>query len=268
MSIAIWSHRLFWCQKKNKHFICRIQLKDVNHWLPRSFVWTLPEDPDSLRAYIDALHEKNKTVTALWENSKAAIDHVYEAAPEGAIIRLDTVKLMAILRGEYVLDIPCTGRLLMVSDRQQAKYMPQEVQAALLAADGPLADMYLQALKDRVASRQPLMVMTEKELESPVVKAHHVAVWQPGMNLPQTVPVPVEEPEQKTGFQEKEIEVGRIDHGTYVEVNYTCGKYFVRRLFRDNEPFYAASSYDAKSWEIFYVNQPLYDTLFQPEMSA
>ena len=58
------------------------------------------------------------------------------------MIRLDPVKLMALLRGEYELEIPCTGRLLAVdSNKHKTTYMPQEVQAALVAMDGPLAEM-------------------------------------------------------------------------------------------------------------------------------
>lgn len=268
----MWSHRLFYCQKRKGTFLCRIQLKDVNHWLPRSFLWTLPDEPDTLRAYIDALHEKNKTVSSLWEGKGAAVDHVYESAPEGAIIRLDPFKLMAILRGEYVLDVPCTGRLVLVEDNQRKTYMPQDIQVSLLAADGPLADLYLKTLRDRQAAGLPLLCMTEKEFESPTVKAHHIEVWNPKMNLDKTLRLiaPVQ-PSQETAATpevDKETEISRVEHETYREVNYTCAGYFVRRLFRDEKPFWAGSSYDTKQWSIFFIDQPIFDAIFQPEMSV
>lgn len=266
-----WSHKLYWCQKRKGVYHCLLQLKHVNFWMPRSFVWTQPDDTNALKAYIDALHEKNKAVSSVCEDKGMAIDMAYEEAPANVeMVRIDPVKLMAFLRGEYVLEIPCTGRLLAVdSPKKKTTYMPQEVQAALLAADGPLAEMYTTKLRALVNSGRPVLAMTEKEIENPTFKALGIEAWKPNNNIQTDEPEIQAQPEDSEAPEEKkEIEISRVEHETYTEVNSTYNTYFIRRYYRGKDPFYGASSYDTKSWSVFFMDQPIYDTIFQHEMSA
>ena len=264
---------------RGETFVCTFQLKDANHWLPRTFVWN-DRDRDALMSYIDALTEKNKTVAAMWETKGVPTEHVYVAAPE-CIIRLDPAKLMAVLRGEYALEVPAYGRIMLTSEGQQLVYMPQAVEASLLAADGPLAELYLKRIRQMVGAGEPVVCMTRKEFDSPSVKAIGLTLWNPKGNLtgdikpPKRIPfftqdlteqAPESAPVQRN--EAEEIEINRVEHSTHLEINYTKGDYFVRRLFLDEMEFYVASSYDGQQWDVFSVDQAIYDTVFNHELAS
>lgn len=261
-----WTHKLYWCRKVKDVYQCRLQLKHVNYWMPRSFVWKDTEDVVSLKKYIDAIHAKDKTISSLYEDKNLVDNLEYEEAPPVDMIRVDPVKLLAILRGEYVLEIPCTGRIIPADPERKGKYMPQDIAAPLLAADGPLDEMYTRELRARVASGLPILCLNEKELTGKAVREANIELWNPGINIQTNQPAAEALPvETNDPLVEKEIEISRIDHGAYIESVSSFKNYFIRRLTIEGHLIYGATSYDRMNWSVFYIEQVAYDTLFQPE---
>ena len=262
---ASWTHRFFWCQKSAGKFKCRFQIKNANFWLPRSFVWTNGNDPDSLRAYIDALTDRNATVTTLWEDKGIAIDLEYQEEPAGGVVRLDPMKLAAFLRGEYVLEVPCYGRLITSEGgkNDDRVFMPLEVQAPLLAASGEIHDLYVQRLRALVGSGAPIMCLTKEELSSDKAASHNLKTWNANGNIAvnsQTSTTPA------ASTEAHEVEISTIDHGVYIERIVSVADYFIRRLTVKDKPFWTGSSYKATGpWQPFFVDQAIYDVVFQPE---
>lgn len=260
-----WSHKLYWCQKNKGTVVCTLSLKGVNYWMPRKFVWTDKEDLTSLHQYIDALHAKNKAVSSVYEDRGMAVEHEYEPAPEVEMIRVDPVKLMAVLRGEYVLEIPYAAKVVLADPTNKVnKYMPLDVAAPLIAADGPVADLYLNKIREMVGQGVPILCLSEAELKSKPARDVGVELWSPNSQIETSVPVVLEREEQETSSN-KETEVSTVDHGTFVETITSCENYFIRRLLVDGKVFYAGSSYDGKQWSVSYIDQTIYDTVFQPE---
>lgn len=261
-----WTHRFFWCQRTSTKWVCRYQIKNTNFWLPRSFVWTLWDDPDTLKIYIDALVTGNKTVSALWEQKGAAVDHEWEAEPANGVVRLDHVMLAAFLRGEFVLEVPAHGRVILSGKGQQmASYMPQEVQAGLIADEGPLHDMYLQRLQHLVGAGRPIIALEKEKFQSGAAK---IQAYHPGASI--AVAPPAEQGVPSVAEENPETEVARFEHEGYLETIFSRGEYFVRRLNAlDHTPFWAGSSYSAHGpWEQFFVDQPLYDALMMQHEAA
>lgn len=267
-----WSHKLYWCQKNKGTVVCTLSLKGVNYWMPRKFVWTDKDDLTSLHQYIDALHSKNKAISSVYEDKGMAVEHEYEPVPDVEMVRVDPLKLMAILRGEYVLDIPYPAKVVLADPaKKQNKYMPLEVAAALLAADGPLANLYLKTLRERVAQGLPVLCMSEQELKGKPARDNGIELWDPNQHIrteTQADDVVHESTEHPEEPSLKETEVSTTDHGTYIETITSCSNYFIRRLLLDGKVFYAGSSYDGKQWSVSFIEQAIYDTVFQPETAT
>lgn len=263
-----WSHKLYWCQKNKGTVVCTLSLKGVNFWMPRKFVWTDKDDLTSLHQYIDALHSKNKAISSVYEDRGMAVEHEYEPVPDVEMIRIDPVKLMAILRGEYVLDIPYSAKVVLADPTNKInKYMPLDVAAPLIAADGPVADLYLNKLRELVGQGLPILCMSEEELKGKPAREAGVELWNPNHSIESAIPVVEthEREEQSPTQAGKETEVSTTDHGTYIETITSRSNYFIRRLLLDGKVFYAGSSYDGKQWAVSYIEQAIYDTVFQPE---
>jgi len=263
-----WTHQFFWCQKKGSTFVCRYQIKNANFWLPRSFIWTDASDKTTLRAYLDALTHKDKKITVLWEEKGLAVEHVYEPEPECGVIRVDPLKLMAVLRGEYVLEIPMTGRILGVEEKHLNHYMPQEVQAALVADSGLIHDAYVRRLQQLVNAGKPVICLTKEQANSPKMKELGIEIWNPATNLNGdtkfTDMAPKEIVEGMATDQEQELD--RVQYEMHLEITYACQNYFTRRLFLlDGTPFWSASSYDRHKWSVFFSLTDIYDSVFSAE---
>lgn len=269
MSITSWTHQFFWCHKKNGTFVCKFQIKNANFWLPRSFVWTDAKDATALRSYLDALTHKDKKLTVLLEEKGLAIDHVYEPEPECGVVRVDPFKLMALLRGEYVLEIPCSGRLLARdAGSKNAKYMPQEAQAFLLADRGLIHDAYVQRLREMVNAGEPVLCLTEEQANDPKMKELGVEIWNPASNL-KKIPSFSNPAAIEGNATEHERELTRTQHDNHVEIIYVCGEYFTKRLYLlDGTPFFGASSYDKQKWSIFFSDVVMYDSIFAAECAS
>jgi hypothetical protein len=232
-------------------------------------VWTDINDTTTLRAYIDALTYKDKRTASLWEENRLAVEHVYEPEPDCGVIRVDPLKLMAVLRGEYVLEIPMTGRILGCDEgTKSAKYMPQEVQAALIADSGLIHDAYMRRLQQLVNAGKPIICLTTEQANSPKMKELGVEIWNPATNLNGdtkfTDAAPKEIVEGMATDQEQELD--RVQHEMHLEITYACQNYFTRRLFLlDGTPFWSASSYDRYKWSVFFSLTDIYDSVFSAE---
>lgn len=275
-------HKFYYCRKKGNSFVCNYAIKNANFWLPRSFIWHDAQDMNGLRAYIDALTFNNKTVTSLWEEKRMATDHVYEPEPEGGVVRLDALKLMAFLRGEYVLEVPAKGRIVLSDKGGKPTYMPLEAHVALVN-DPQLVHDYIARLRELVNTNKPILCVTREQIKDAKSKALEVDVWNPFCNVtgthefPQVNSLTSDAPASHSfasNFKEntapeqedKEVEVSRVAHDSYLEINYTTKHYFTRRYFlKDGAPFYGASSYDGIKWTVFFVEQTIYDTIFAAE---
>lgn len=81
--------------------------KHVNFFLPRSFVWTSPDDLPGVCAYIDLLMRKDTVGAKVIEDTGAATDHVFvEYHRDAPIVQLNPSHMIAILRGEMPFEVP------------------------------------------------------------------------------------------------------------------------------------------------------------------
>ncbi len=263
-----WVHKFFWCQKQGTQWVCRYQIKNTNFWLPRSFTWTIADDTDTLKVYIDALVTRNKTVSTLWEEKGAAIHHEYIPEPEGGVVRLDAVKLTAILRGEFVLDVPAYGRVVMSDGgHKSALYMPQEVQASIIADGGPVHEFYMKRLQELVGAHLPIVALEKDKFKGGEAK---VQCYSPGAAiavpmLPASDVAPSDIPAVPN-----ETEIARFEHEGYIEIISTLDSYFTRRLATlDGTPFWGGSSYSSQGpWKQFFINDLLYSAVLHPEATS
>ena len=267
-----WTYKFFWCHRVGKIIRCRYQVKHANYWLPRSFIWTKPDLVPDLHAYIDTITDQRTTDAAAWEINGSVVEVEREEPPAGVeMVRVDPTLLCALLRGEYVLDIPVTSRLVCASNfRDLNRYIPVEASAALIAADSFVKKAYIQKVREMAAAGQPLFYMPEPVAEGKL-KEWGIKPYMPGMQRIEAgknagVSVAAETPvfdgeEKESAPAAEDIEISRIDHGSHFEIIsmiHGVQTYYCRRLVRSGKQIWCGTSFSPSGpWRVFEEDRVL-----------
>jgi len=134
-------------------------LKHANFHCPIRFLWHDAGNMVELHKYIDSLVFRDTLTSSKYEEKGIATDHEYrDYNGEAPLITLSPHRLIAILRGEDVLEVPAdaTIRLHSSSEKGVSRFLPNEFMAAL-------ADSGLDAFQDwatmlRVQEGRPVRV--------------------------------------------------------------------------------------------------------------
>ncbi len=268
------TYRGYYTRGKRDRRECVYLVKFGNFFLPRSFSWMEPENIEGLKSYIDALCTRNIGASAPWEDRGVAVDLVHQPAPEDVpMVWVSPERLLAVLRGEDPLQIPANAQVRITSHSTgNGRQLPVELQAEVLANEGPLFDRYVALIRQHVGSDKPLFY-----IETPPTKLRKGLVpylGSTGANLPandgilehdepSVTPKPIptapprsiaEEPYATTahnGYEEI------ISHVRNVE-----RPYFVRRLVRQQSVFWAGTAWLAAGpWVVYHEDKTIADAL-------
>ena len=252
-----WTHRGYIChlKQRNRQIRCIYLIKQCNLWMPREFIWENTSRGDC-NHYIDLLAQKRLIEAQVFEKQKLAVDHVYErgSADDRPFVNINAQRLIAMLRGEEILEVPVDARIRFVPPK--GRYTANDVDAEILGKE--LTEEYFKAIQRSVGEGKPIVCVSmpdEKETVEKFGFRLNDDYLHTGFNLaiargtpshdenepaPEAPPVPV-----------SETPVSDVNHGTYTEtVSLITGNeqvpYFVRRLIRDQYLLWCGTSYDAK----------------------
>ena len=261
-----WFHRGFRCfsKQRDRRIRCLYALKLCNLWIPREFYWENTSRADC-NHYIDLLAQKKLLEAQVFEKQKLATEHTYERGPEGdrPFVNINAQRLVAMLRGEEVLEVPIDARLRFVP--KMRRYTSNDVDAEMLGDE--LTEEYVRSLRRMVGEGVPIFctqLPEEKELLSKYGFRLTDDIMHSGFNLaaargtsvrgdgelpspPTQQPVPV-----------SETDVSKVVHKAYIEtVSLITGNdqvpYFVRRLIRDQYLLWCGTSYEASGpWSEYH----------------
>jgi hypothetical protein len=223
--------------------------------MPREFIWENTSRGDC-NHYIDLLAQKKLIDAQVFEKQKLAVDHVYErgSADDRPFVNINAQRLIAMLRGEELLEVPIDARIRFVPPK--GRYTANDVDAEILGKE--LTEEYIKSIRRMVGEGAPILCVQmpdEKALMEKYGARLTDEVMHSGFNLalargtpcrdedepvPTAPPVPV-----------SETTVSEVDHETYTETVslITANEqvpYFVKRLIRDQYLLWCGTSYDAK----------------------
>ena len=247
-----WFHRGFMCYLKQRERQIRAiwQISGCNLWIPREFIWQNSSTTDC-NHYIDLLARKQIADAKAIEDSGLVKEIIYETAvPEDRpFVNVNPARLLAMLRGEEVLDVPLDARIRFKSGHKH--YTANDLDAAIFSKE--LTEAYVQTLRRMVGEGRPLIAVSMPEekillekygfrlIDAKMHSGANLDIAQEGMG-PVSVaqsPAPV-----------NETNVSTIDRSNHTEtVSLITGNaqtpYFVKRLLRDQYLLWCGTSYNA-----------------------
>jgi hypothetical protein len=238
----------------------RWQIK-ANPWIPRSFLWAGTND--DLNTYLEALINQDERTKGEMETQGMATGHVYPSTEEiqatGPMIEVSPERLVAVMLGIDKLCIPANGSLTV---RQHGhRYWAGNVQALLIA-------------------KGVLPAPTREELRQAVLLPKFPAKPHTGINLTSTPQSAVdlkfgiqeENPQEQTSRNEKEVPILKKKHRYHREtVNLVASSppYYVRRMFKDRDMIYLATSWSPKGpWDVLHQDEVRCKLLTDAESAA
>lgn len=224
--------------------------------MPREFFWQNTSRADCLH-YIDLLAQKRIADAKAIEDSGLVSDATYEtetAGPDRNFVTVNPERLLAMLRGEEVLEVPIDSRIRFHPGKK--RYTSNDLDAAIF--DDAVTDAYYTRIRKMVGEGRPIFVVSMPDEKHTLEKYGHRLVdakMHSGMNLDvaceeagvgeDTIQIPV------APAPVAEVVVASIQHGTHMEtVTLITGNnqtpYFVRRLLRDQLLLWSGTAFKAE----------------------
>jgi hypothetical protein len=236
---------------KDQRIRCVYTMKHCNIWLPREFFWESNSVEDCSQ-YIDLLCLKKLIEAKKFDDAKLATEHVYasERLEKSNYVNISPVRLMALLRGEEILDIPITSRIRFVVSNK--RYTVNDIDAEIFGKD--LTDAYFNALTNAVQNGRPVAVVSNLTEKNTARKyglnlVDHRSTS--GCNISLNAELAPES--QEVSYSPSPVEetlVKSEEHSTHTEtVSLITGQnarpYFVKRLMRGQHLLWCGTSYTA-----------------------
>ena len=239
-------YRGYRCTQKGDGLLVRLLYKHCNFWMPRRFFW-IDKNWAELARYINALSEKRTTDARVFEDAGLAVDHIYEPPPaKTKIVRISPQRLLAVLRGEDVLEMPSDYRLII----DDARNRKQTINNAMgdIISDGEVLTAHIEQLKDMLGAGYPVFYFTTEETDRLKGPLKNMAAVHTGFNLPDRNYDVVDQAAPPEPVQETQVR--STDHGTHEErvsliSSNTSQPYFVRRLLRGSHLLWQGTSFHA-----------------------
>ncbi len=131
LSQTIWSHRCFHIKSKGSGWFAKNVFPALAPDLPASFQWTVKEDREGLKVYIDALlaHRRTETIAIEEQGAVTDIEVFHYDRPNDTIIRVKVARFIdyMLLRDEF--DIPLWGKVHFITDGNNV--VPREFIASI-----------------------------------------------------------------------------------------------------------------------------------------
>lgn len=238
---------------KDQRIRCVYNMKHCNIWLPREFFWESTSVEDCGQ-YIDLLCLKKLIEAKKFEDAKLATEHVYtsESLEKSNYVNISPVRLMALLRGEEILEIPITSRIRFVASNK--RYTVNDIDAEIFGKE--MTEAYFNALSHAVQNGKPIAVVSNL--------SEKITARKYGMNLvdhrstsgcnlalnAELVPEGETLQDVSSPSPVEETIVSSIEETTHTEtVSLITGQgtrpYFVRRLMRGQHLLWCGTSYTA-----------------------
>lgn len=266
--VHIYGYKCF-NPNKDGHQKCLYIMRYANPHVPKHFIWTAPGSQRDLRAYIHALHARNELIKMKYEDAGLAIDHEYRPIPpeceQVPMIRLSGRTLFDLIRGEYPLEVPMNGQIVVHTGNGRlvvTKFLAELANEDLEEELGIAEQM-------RVAEGRPIR-LTESNPEiqpTPKPKRSTPLNTSSHYNSPNANLIVAEEMGQVTIPQscEESVAVGAERpvssryEGRYTEFISEClgpQPYFIRRLLGSGGvvAYLGVSVSEDGPWETQYVN--------------
>lgn len=252
-----WFHRGYMCflKQRMRQIRCIYKVNNCNLWMPREFIWQNSSKVDCNR-YMDLLARKQIADAKAIEDKGLVADAIYDtsAGVDRPFVNIHPARLLAMLRGEEVLDIPVDARIRFKPNNNH--YTVNDVDAAMFSKE--ITDEYLRKLRQMVGEGRPIIAVNtpdEKKLLAKYgfrlvdSKMHSganldIAGAESGITNEDTLgvfqaPAPI-----------NETAVSTVEHDTHTEtVSLITGNdqtpYFVRRLLREQYLLWSGTSYEA-----------------------
>jgi hypothetical protein len=253
-------------KQRDRRIRCRYTLKLCNLWIPREFYWENTSRSDC-NHYIDLLAQKKLLDAQVFEKQKLATEHVYERGPEAErpFVNVNAQRLIAVLRGEELLEVPVDARLRFIP--KKGRYTSNDIDAEMLGDE--LTEEYFKAIRRMVGEGVPVFcaqMPSEKDMLEKYGYRLTDDVMHSGFNLAIARGTPCrdnsdERPVSAPPVPVSETDVSSIHHKTHTEtVSLITGNaqvpYFVRRLIRDQHLLWCGTSYDASGpWSEYQRDQ-------------
>lgn len=252
-----WFHRGYMCflKQRMRQIRCIYKIANCNLWMPREFIWQNSSKMDC-NHYIDLLARKQIADAKAIEDQGLVSDSIYDTSvePDRKFVVLHPARLLAILRGEEVLEIPLDARIRF--QPQNRHYTVNDVDAAIF--DKEVTEAYIQRIRQMVGEGKPIIAVTTEDDKKLLAKYGFRLVdskMHSGANL-DIARAEMGMTNENTGevFQApapvNETSVSVVEHGTHTEtVSLITGNnqtpYFVRRLLREQYLLWSGTSYEA-----------------------
>ena len=266
-----WFYRGYMCfmKQRERQIRCIYKIPQCNLWMPREFFWQNSSKNDCCH-YIDLLARKRIADAKTIEESGMAKELVYDNStpnPEDRpFVNIHPVRLLAMLRGEEVLEVPIDARIRFKPAGGKGSYTSNDVDAAIFGDE--LTEEYLRTIRRFVGEGRPIIasampsekVLLEKYgfrlIDEKMHSGANLDIARDELNIPATgVEMPV------SPAPVAETPVSSIAHPSHTEtVSLITGNnqrpYFVRRLLRQQHLLWSGTSYQADGpWTEYHRDQ-------------
>lgn len=249
-----WFHRGFMCflKQRVRQIRCIYKVNGCNLWIPREFIWQNSSRVDC-NHYMDLLCQKRIAEAKAIEEQGLVKDAVYDpgASEDRPFVNIPPVRLLAMLRGEEVLEIPVDARIRFKPHTNH--YTVNDIDAAIFSKE--LTEEYLRSLRRLVGEGRPIIAVNTPEEKTLLAKygfrliddkMHSganldIAREEYGADISQTSPAPA---------PIDETPVSIVQFNTHTEtVTLITGNnqrpYFVKRLLRNQHLLWSGTSFQA-----------------------
>lgn len=251
-----WFHRGYICfmKQRERQIRCQYRISRCNLWMPREFLWQNTSRGDCCH-YIDLLARKEIAAARAIQEQGLVADIVFETetADDRPFVTIHPTRLLAMLRGEEVLEVPLDARIRFIPDSGKGHYTANDVDAAIFSKE--ITEEYLRALRRLIGEGRPVMVLPMIEEQATLEKYGFRltdAKLHSGFNLDIAREVNGQQANETSGAPAPvdETSVTTVEHGTHTEtVSLITGNeqrpYFVRRLLRQQHLLWSGTSYHA-----------------------
>ena len=251
-----WFHRGYMCFLKQRQRQCRCiyKVNGCNLWMPREFIWQNSSKVDC-NHYIDLLAQKRIADAKAIEDKGLVADATYDTSvsPERPFVNVHPGRLLAMLRGEEVLEIPVDARIRFKPNNNH--YTVNDVDAAIFGEE--LTEEYLRFLRKVIGEGRPVIAVSTPS-EKTLLEKYGFRLVDSKMHSGANLDIAREESGVDVSHDDmqaapapvNETSVTSTDHGTHTEtVSLITGNsqqpYFVRRLLRGQHLLWSGTSYDA-----------------------
>lgn len=264
-----WFQRGYMCflKQRERQIRCIYKVNGCNLWMPREFFWQNSSKVDC-NHYIDLLARKQIADAKAIEYQGLVKDIAYDtsASPDRPFVNIHPARLLAMLRGEEVLEIPLDARIRFKPNNNH--YTVNDVDAAIFSKE--MTEEYLRTLRRMVGDGRPVIAVATPE-EKKLLEKYGFRLVDSKMHSGANLDIAREEyglvspSEETSGIPAPapvaETQVASVTHATHTEtVSLITGNnqrpYFVKRLLRQQHLLWSGTSYEADGpWTEYHRDQ-------------